>query len=168
VSRATCQELAGQAGKPASAPLSGLRATGTGGGAAGRNLRAGNDTTSVAHFIRLREEHQMLVLTPVATDVLRGITHAEGTPDNAGLRIAAAESDQNALEIAVTAGPSEQDQVLTGDGGQIFLDPPAAAYLDDKVLDATVDDDGNAAFLLREQAQNQSNGAGPAEDPQPS
>jgi iron-sulfur cluster assembly protein len=105
----------------------------------------------------------MLVLTPVATDVLRGITHAEGTPDNAGLRIAAAtDDDQNdALEIAITAGPSEKDQVLAGDGGQIFLDPPAAAYLDDKVLDATVDDEGNAAFLLREQAENQQNGTGP-------
>jgi iron-sulfur cluster assembly protein len=106
----------------------------------------------------------MLVLTPVATDVLRGITQADGTPDNAGLRIAATTDNEHndALELAVTAGPGETDQVLSGEGGQIFLDPPAAAYLDDKVLDATVDAEGNAAFMLREQAADQG-GATPTE-----
>jgi iron-sulfur cluster assembly protein len=95
----------------------------------------------------------MLALTPTALEIVRSITAAPGT-SGAGLRIAAAaeEPRDGVLELTVSPGPVADDQVVAGSGAQVFLDPPAAAYLDDKVLDAEVDNDGNARFFLAEQA----------------
>ena len=41
--------------------------------------------------------------------------------------------------------------MLTGEGARIFLEPGAAVYLDDKVLDANVDESGQPSFALAEQ-----------------
>ena len=38
--------------------------------------------------------------------------------------------------------------VLEADGAHLYLEPKAAAYLEDKVLDAEVDEDGQAVFSL--------------------
>jgi Fe-S cluster assembly iron-binding protein IscA len=97
----------------------------------------------------------VLMLTPTAIDVVRNITTTQGAPEEAGLRIASAPDPQQegALQISITAGPAEQDQVLSGEGSRIFLDQQAAAYLDDKILDAGVDADGKATFVLAQQDQ---------------
>ncbi|MGH3437840.1 MAG: iron-sulfur cluster biosynthesis protein [Sciscionella sp.] len=97
----------------------------------------------------------MLALTSTALEVVKAITTVEGAPEGAGLRIATAKEDtqEDGLEISVTAAPAADDQVLTGeDGGVIFLEPQAASFLDDKVLDAQVDDNGQASFALGDQA----------------
>ncbi|HWE91218.1 MAG TPA: iron-sulfur cluster biosynthesis protein [Pseudonocardiaceae bacterium] len=96
------------------------------------------------------------MLTPTAIEVVRNITTTQGAPEEAGLRIAStpdAQQQEGALQISITAGPGENDQVLTGEGSRIFLDQQAAAYLDDKILDAGVDDDGKATFVLAQQDQ---------------
>lgn len=111
----------------------------------------------------------MLVLTTAAAEVVKAVTTAPEAPSGAGLRIAASSPQpQNAGALQVTAaeGPGEGDQILEGEGARVFLEPEAATYLDDKVLDARLDDEGNAHFTLGEQAAGQSgqNGQGPGPD----
>jgi Fe-S cluster assembly iron-binding protein IscA len=96
----------------------------------------------------------MLVLTTAAAEVVKAVTTAPEAPAGAGLRIAAsAPQPQSAGSLQVTAaeGPGEGDQVLEGEGARVFLEPEAALYLEDKVLDARMDEQGNAHFTLGEQ-----------------
>ena len=91
----------------------------------------------------------MLVLTPTAVAVVNTLTALPGRPEGAGLRISSDTAPpEGGLQVEITPGPAEHDQVHTEAGVRVFLDPDAASYLDDKVLDATVDDQGGAHFML--------------------
>jgi iron-sulfur cluster assembly protein len=93
----------------------------------------------------------MLVLTEAAAEVVKSITSTAQAPEGSGLRIAssAAESgDPGALQISAAAGPGQDDQVIEAAGAHVYLEPQAAAYLSDKVLDAQVDQEGKAHFSL--------------------
>jgi Fe-S cluster assembly iron-binding protein IscA len=86
----------------------------------------------------------MLALTQQATDVIRGIVDAEeDAPAGAGLRIAAADSTEDSvdLDLSFVAGPEEGDDAVEENGVRVYLDAEAAALLDDKVLDAHEHDD---------------------------
>ena len=68
-----------------------------------------------------------------------------------GLRIVSSApepEDPSALQVTAAAGPGENDQVIEATGARVFLEPQAAAYLDDKVLDAQLDEQGKARFTL--------------------
>ncbi|MGH3492745.1 MAG: hypothetical protein ACRDRL_23815 [Sciscionella sp.] len=100
----------------------------------------------------------MLALTNTALEVVKAVTSVDEAPEGAGLRIATSEDgadnpEEAGLEISVAAAPFENDQVLTGEGGAvIFLEQRAGRYLQDKVLDAQVDEQGQASFAVGEQA----------------
>ena len=98
----------------------------------------------------------MLVLTEAAAEVVKSVTSTSQAPTEAGLRIAATTPEPEspaALEVTATTGPKADDQVIEATGGaRVFLEPQAAIYLDDKVLDAQVDEEGNAHFSLIMQA----------------
>ena len=94
----------------------------------------------------------MLMLTPTAIDVVRTITTSEGTPEDAGLRIFTDDGAET-LQLALAAEPAENDQVMSAEGSRIFLDQQAAAFLDDKILDAGVDSDGQSSFVLAQQGE---------------
>ena len=91
----------------------------------------------------------MLTLTENVTNLVKNLT-AEG-PDTAGLRIST-EEDGQALAVTAADQPQPDDQVVSQDGAQVYLDAPAAQLLDDKQLDAGVDEQGNVQFGLTEQA----------------
>lgn len=94
----------------------------------------------------------MLVLTPAAIAVVTTLTNAPGRPDGTGLRISSDQAPpQESLAAEIVAQPGERDQVLDQSGARIFLDPGAASFLDDKVLDADVDERGGAHFTLDRQ-----------------
>lgn len=95
----------------------------------------------------------MLVLTPAAVAVVNTLTTAEGWPEGAGLRISSDAPVEGRLQVEVAPGPAAEDQVLTGSGARVFLDPDAASTLDDKVLDANIDEQGAAHFLLGAQTR---------------
>jgi iron-sulfur cluster assembly protein len=100
----------------------------------------------------------MLVLTEAAAEVVKSVTSTPQAPDGAGLRIASSTPEPEspgALQVTATAGPGENDQVIEAAGARVFLEPQAAVYLDDKVLDAQVDEQGNAHFSLAMQAPDQ-------------
>jgi iron-sulfur cluster assembly protein len=93
----------------------------------------------------------MLVLTEAAAEVVKSVTSTPEAPDGAGLRIASPEPEPEgpgALQITATTGPGEDDQVIEAAGARVFLEPQAAIYLEDKILDAQVDEQGNARFSL--------------------
>jgi iron-sulfur cluster assembly protein len=94
---------------------------------------------------------RMLVLTEAAAEVVKAITATTETPEGSGLRIAPSaqgSGDPGALQVSAAPGPGENDQVVEAAGAHIYLEPAAAAYLDDKVLDAQVDTEGKAHFSL--------------------
>ncbi|MGH3151664.1 MAG: Fe-S cluster assembly protein HesB [Streptosporangiaceae bacterium] len=100
----------------------------------------------------------MLVLTEAAAEVVKAITSTPETPEGSGLRIAASDAhaaDPGALQVSAAPGPSENDQVIDAAGAHVYLEPQAAAYLDDKVLDAQVDQEGKAHFSLGMQGPGQ-------------
>ena len=93
----------------------------------------------------------MLVMTVAAAEVVKSVTSTPQTPDETGLRIVSSASepeDPGALQVTAATGPGENDQVIEAAGARVFLEPQAAAYLDDKVLDAQIDEQGNAHFTL--------------------
>jgi Fe-S cluster assembly iron-binding protein IscA len=93
----------------------------------------------------------MLVLTEAAAEAVKALTSTPQLPGGSGLRIASSTPEPEApgaLQVSAAAGPSENDQVIEADGARVYLEPKAAAYLEDKVLDAEVDQDGQAVFSL--------------------
>lgn len=77
----------------------------------------------------------MLAITETAAQAINSVVAANALPDGAGVRIAAS-GPEGELELSVTPQPDAGDMVVEGAGAAVFLEPTAAAVLDDKVLDA--------------------------------
>jgi iron-sulfur cluster assembly protein len=92
----------------------------------------------------------MITLTDNAVAVIHNLTEQPEVPDGAGLRIA---TDTSAGQLTLTVAPEPMtgEQVLDSAGARLFLDEAAAELLDDKSLDATIDDGGRVQFMLAEQ-----------------
>ena len=93
----------------------------------------------------------MLVLTESAAEVVKVLTATPDAPETAGLRIASSAADganPGGLQVSAAPGPDANDQILESDGAHIYLEQQAAAFLDDKVLDAEVDAEGKPHFSL--------------------
>ncbi|HEX4832529.1 MAG TPA: Fe-S cluster assembly protein HesB [Trebonia sp.] len=96
----------------------------------------------------------MLVLTNAAAEVVKSVTSTPQAPQGAGLRIASAipePRDPSSLQLTAAESPGDGDQVVEAAGARVFLEPHAAAYLSDKVLDAQFDEQGAAQFSLARQ-----------------
>jgi Fe-S cluster assembly iron-binding protein IscA len=96
----------------------------------------------------------MLMLTENANRVISALVEQRpDLPNNAGLRIASAGGvpDESGLTLSTTETPHPGDQVIEGQQARVFLESDAAEMLDDKVLDAEVDDAGQVQFLVAPQ-----------------
>jgi iron-sulfur cluster assembly protein len=93
----------------------------------------------------------MLAVTENATSVIQQLTDRPELPDGAGLRIASSAEPPN-LTVAPAGAPEEGDQVVENGGARVFLESEAATLLDDKVLDARVNDSGGVEFLVAAQS----------------
>jgi len=94
----------------------------------------------------------MLTLTENASAIVNQITSQQIEGEHPGLRITADNEAQPGFELAPAQRAEPGDQVVERAGATIYLDEPAAALLDDKVLDASVDETGKVAFVLAPQA----------------
>jgi Fe-S cluster assembly iron-binding protein IscA len=92
----------------------------------------------------------MLAVTENAVAVIRDLTSQQTASEGSGLRIAA-DPQAGGLTLSLTPRPEAGDQVLEAAGARLFLDADAATILDDKALDAVVDDAGSVEFAVSEQ-----------------
>ena len=94
----------------------------------------------------------MLTLTENASTIVKTITLQTAGTEEAGLRISSPEADSTDLSVAVATAPEATDAVVESGGARIFVDENAAPVLDDKILDAEVDEAGAVRFAIGEQA----------------
>jgi iron-sulfur cluster assembly protein len=92
----------------------------------------------------------MLTLTDNAADVVQKIVEQTVEEEQAGLRISQQADESLALAPTVTSHPG--DQIVEDKGARVFLDEGAAALLEDKILDAQVEEDGAVQFAIGIQA----------------
>jgi Fe-S cluster assembly iron-binding protein IscA len=95
----------------------------------------------------------MLAVTEAAADAISALTAQEGVQGEGGLRFAmrAMDDSQAALALSVAPAPAAGDQVITSeDGAQVFLEPEAAEFLSDKLLDVEQDAEGQLNFAVLE------------------
>ncbi|MCW2782628.1 MAG: hypothetical protein JWR35_3077 [Marmoricola sp.] len=90
----------------------------------------------------------MLTMTENATEVVKRITEANVAEQDAGLRITQETESPDSLSLAPVPAPEVGDAVVEANGARIFLDEAAAASLDDKVLDARIDENGGVQFAV--------------------
>lgn len=88
----------------------------------------------------------MLTLTPTAADTGRQLlasARASAEP-HAGIRISTARRGRadTSVEVTLADEPEATDQTIDEAGATVFLDETAAEFLDDKVLDASVEAEG--------------------------
>ena len=94
----------------------------------------------------------LLALTDDAAEVVRQIVSAsDEVSDNGGLRMVAQQVGvDTGLEFSIAALAAEDDEVIEEQGARVFLDPQAASLLDDKILDANVEQN-RIAFTIADQ-----------------
>ena len=94
----------------------------------------------------------MLTLTPTAAEAVRRLVDDAPTAAAEGLRIAPGEVSPagTSLELSIVDGPEIDDQEINDGGAHVFLQPEVAMFMDDKVLDAEVEETG-VRFSIRDQ-----------------
>jgi len=96
----------------------------------------------------------LLALTDNAVEAVRNIvSSSDELPETGGLRLVAERAGTQAnLQVSVVALPAEDDEVIEEQGVRVFLEPEAAALLDDKVLDASVEQN-QVEFTIADQVE---------------
>jgi iron-sulfur cluster assembly protein len=91
----------------------------------------------------------LLALTDRAVEAVKDIvSSSDKASETGGLRLVAEQAGmQTNLQLSVVALPAEDDEVIEEQGARVFLEPEAASLLDDKVLDASVEQD-QVAFTI--------------------
>ena len=93
----------------------------------------------------------MLTLTDSAVSAIRSLTSQPDLPGETGLRIMAQGEGAPSFQLALADGPIAGDQVVEEGGARVFLEATAAEVLDDKALDAQVNEQGDLAFRIANQ-----------------
>jgi Fe-S cluster assembly iron-binding protein IscA len=97
----------------------------------------------------------MLTLTESAVEALDSIVESAPVSDAAGVRISRQMSadGQPALGLALVEEPDPTDQIVETEGEHVpvFVEQAAAPALDDKMLDAQLQD-GQLGFVVTEQS----------------
>src|SRR4051812_28441668 len=93
----------------------------------------------------------MLAVTEDAANAINAMLLGAELPREGGLRITAEQDDHQepTLALALTESAEPGDVSVDDHGARVFLDPPSAAVLDDKILDAEIHED-HAHFSIME------------------
>ena len=95
----------------------------------------------------------LLALTDSAVEAVKDIVSSSEVPETGGLRMVADRAGTQAnFQVSVVPLPAEDDEVIEEQGARVFLEPDAASLLDDKVLDASVEQD-QVAFTIADQVE---------------
>ena len=90
----------------------------------------------------------MLTLTDEATSAVKDITAQFPGAAEGGVRIQGSGEPESQFELTLVPGPEPADAVVESDGARVFLDTAAALSLDDRVLDAQIDEQGGVQFAV--------------------
>ncbi len=90
----------------------------------------------------------MLTLTENASTIVKTLVDQTPGSDDTGLRISSTNAENTAFSVGVADAPEPTDLVVESAGARVFLEPGAAVALDDKVLDAALDDRGSVSFAI--------------------
>lgn len=90
----------------------------------------------------------MVTLTENAASVIRALVDRPELGEEAGLRVASPSNGTQGFVVSTAPSPQAGDAVVDDEGARVFLEQAAAVALEDKVLDARVNDEGGVEFLL--------------------
>lgn len=90
----------------------------------------------------------MLTLTDNAAQAIRTVTDQPELPPQTGIRIAPRDDGSDVLALSVAPHPETGDKVVETEGARVYLEPTAAAVLDEATLDAVVDAQGEVTFTV--------------------
>jgi iron-sulfur cluster assembly protein len=93
----------------------------------------------------------MLVLSDTASMAIRSLVDDPDQADVSGLRIAVTPDGTGRIGVSAAGMPEEGDEVVEDRGARVFLERAVVPVLDDKVLDASIDDQGRLGFNLSSQ-----------------
>jgi Fe-S cluster assembly iron-binding protein IscA len=96
----------------------------------------------------------MLTLSESAATAIRELSSQPGMPTRAGLRIVPNQENTGgpAFAASLSAGPSPQDQVVESGQARVYLESQVVEPLEDKVLEADVDEQGIVEFRVSPQS----------------
>jgi Fe-S cluster assembly iron-binding protein IscA len=95
----------------------------------------------------------MLTLTDTAAQVIRDLSAQVPDAPETGVRISSESDGTGSLVLSIAERPGSADRVVESGGARIFLDPQVVDMLDDKSLDADVDEGGGVAFLVTDRPE---------------
>jgi iron-sulfur cluster assembly protein len=89
----------------------------------------------------------VLTLTERAAETIRTLTSQPGIPADTGLRMSVQDSAAGTLALSLE-GPQPGDSVIEDSGARVFVEQDAADIVGDSELDAELDEQGHASFML--------------------
>ena len=89
----------------------------------------------------------MLTLTDRAAETIRTLITQPGVPADTGLRMSLQEGEAGTLALSLER-PQPDDAVIEDGGARVFVQRDAAAMVEDRELDAQLDEQGRASFRL--------------------
>ena len=92
----------------------------------------------------------MLTVTHEAAEAIQSLTDGIPETETAGLRISVQEGEGGTAQLALSVAdaPLPADEVVESEGATVYLAQPVVEFMDDKTLDATVQDEG-VAFTIQ-------------------
>jgi iron-sulfur cluster assembly protein len=99
------------------------------------------------------KEFARLTITDGAAAAIRSLTSQPDLPIETGSRIMKQGAGAPSFHLAMTDGPAAGEQVVEEGGARVFLGPAAAGALEDKALDAQVNEHGDLAFCISDQSR---------------
>jgi iron-sulfur cluster assembly protein len=96
----------------------------------------------------------LLALTDSAVQAVKEIVSSSGEVfETGGLRMVADQAGMQAnFQLSIVPLPAEDDEVVEEQGARVFLEPEAASLLEDKVLDASVEQN-QVAFTIADRIE---------------
>lgn len=92
----------------------------------------------------------MLTMTDTAAEAVKTIVARVPQAADGGLRIRDAGAETG-FELSVAPAPEPDDTVVVTEGARVLLDTAASLALNDRVLDAQLEQDGTVRFALAAQ-----------------
>jgi iron-sulfur cluster assembly protein len=93
----------------------------------------------------------LLALTDNAVQAVKNIVAASESSEGGLRMVAEQEGTQANFALSVVPLPAEDDEVIEEQDARVFLEPQAASLLDDKILDAVVEQN-RVSFTIADQA----------------